>query len=93
MGQLDSAIYFTRKAIDAKEPLFNNSEWNFPVYLLATIQTIQGNYKDALGTFKGLFHSPVATFISGIRCKYSAACQLSLKRPGSWILPFIMPTK
>jgi signal transduction histidine kinase len=51
MGQLDSAIYFTRKAIDAKEP-FNNSEWNFPVYLLATIQTIQGNYKDALGNFQ-----------------------------------------
>jgi len=51
MGRLDSAIYFTQKAIDSKEP-FNNSEWNFPVYLLATIQTTQGNYRDALANFR-----------------------------------------
>jgi signal transduction histidine kinase len=51
INNLDSALYFTQKAIEKKE-LFNNSEWNFPVYLLATIQTMQGNYIPALDNYR-----------------------------------------
>jgi len=51
MNQLDSAFYFTEKAIQYKES-FYNSEWNFPIYLLATIQTMKGNYDPALGNYR-----------------------------------------
>jgi two-component system, NtrC family, sensor kinase len=51
MSRLDSASYYTQKAIEQKE-LFNNSEWNFPVYLLATIQTLQGDYTSALNNYR-----------------------------------------
>jgi signal transduction histidine kinase len=51
LNMLDSASHFTKKAIDRKE-LFNDAEWNFPVYLLATIQNIQGNYPSALENYR-----------------------------------------
>lgn len=51
MNQLDSALYFTQKAIQKKEKV-NDSEWNFPVYLLATIQNMQGNYANALLNYR-----------------------------------------
>ena len=51
MNQLDSASYFTTKAIEQKE-LFINSEWNFPVYLEATIQNIRKKYSDALVNYR-----------------------------------------
>jgi len=51
MNQLDSAFYFTQKAIQYKET-FYDAEWNFPVYLLATIQTMQGNYDSALTNYR-----------------------------------------
>jgi len=49
-NQLDSASLYTRKAIDQKE-LFNGSAWNFPVYLLATIQSLQGEYDASLKNY------------------------------------------
>jgi hypothetical protein len=41
MNKLDSAYYFTEKAIESNVT-FYGSEWNFPIYLLATIETMQG---------------------------------------------------
>jgi len=50
MNQLDSALTYTQKAVAQKE-IFNGAEWNFPYYLLASIQSSQGNYKQALNNF------------------------------------------
>ncbi len=69
-NQLDSAIYYTKKAIDQNE-LFNGSKWNFPIYLLATIETKQGNYQSALAHYRsalplavknGFFHDTLQIF-------------------------------
>jgi signal transduction histidine kinase len=51
MNQLDSAIYYIQKSIDQHE-LFNETEWNFPVYLLATVQMKQGKYKLSLENYR-----------------------------------------
>ena len=51
MGELDSAILYTQKAIDDKE-LFQGTEWNFPVYLLATCQTMKGDYQSAIRNYR-----------------------------------------
>jgi len=50
MNQLDSASFYTTKAIEQKET-FNGADWNFPVYLLATIQTRKGEYQQAQKNF------------------------------------------
>jgi len=50
MNQLDSASFYTTKAIEQKET-FNGADWNFPVYLLATIQTRKGDYQQAQKNF------------------------------------------
>ena len=49
--QLDSALYYTQQSISYHE-LFNDAEWNFPIYLLATIETKQGNYQSALRNYR-----------------------------------------
>ncbi len=51
MNQLDSALYYAQLAIQKKEKV-HDSEWNFPVYLLATIQNMQGNYAIALQNYR-----------------------------------------
>jgi tetratricopeptide (TPR) repeat protein len=51
MNQVDSALFYVKKAI-AQNELFNNSKWNFPFYLLAKIQYVQANYKQALENFR-----------------------------------------
>jgi signal transduction histidine kinase len=51
MDQLDSAEFFTQAAIAEKE-LVNGAPWNFPVYLLATIQTIEGRTQEAEDNFR-----------------------------------------
>jgi signal transduction histidine kinase len=51
MNQLDSALLYTKKSL-AENELFNGAKWNFPVYLLATIQTMQGSYKPALENYR-----------------------------------------
>ena len=51
MNKLDSANDFAEKAIDSKVT-FYGSEWNFPIYLLATIQRKQGNYQSALANYR-----------------------------------------
>ena len=50
-NQPDSALYFTNQCIQQKE-LFNGVEWGFPVYLLATIQEIRGDYNEALQNYR-----------------------------------------
>ena len=50
MNQLDSASFYVQESINKKEP-YNGAEWNFPVYLLATIQTTQRNYEQALKNY------------------------------------------
>lgn len=51
MGNLDSALYYVQRSIDQKE-LFNGTEWNFPIYLRATIQTMRGEYADGLANYR-----------------------------------------
>jgi signal transduction histidine kinase len=51
MDQLDSAEYYTQAAIAEKE-LVDGAPWNFPVYLLATIQTIEGRTTEAENNFR-----------------------------------------
>ena len=43
MNQPDSALIYVQKAVDLNE-LFNGVAWEFPVYLLATIQRMKGEY-------------------------------------------------
>ncbi len=50
-GLIDSAQFYTRKSIDRNE-LFNGITWNFPIYLLATIQTQKGDYKNAIANYR-----------------------------------------
>jgi signal transduction histidine kinase len=50
MNRTDSALFYTQKAIEQKET-FNGAEWNFPIYLLATIQTQVGDYHQAQKNF------------------------------------------
>ncbi len=51
MDMLDSALYFTQKAIDYNER-FNGAIWNFPYYLLATIQARKGDYNSAIQNYR-----------------------------------------
>jgi signal transduction histidine kinase/lipopolysaccharide biosynthesis regulator YciM len=51
MNQLDSAEFYIQKSIDQNE-LFKGSKWNFPIYMLGTIQNQKGDYKQALATFR-----------------------------------------
>ena len=50
-NQLDSAEFYIQKSINQNE-LFNGSKWNFPIYMLGTIQNLKGDYKLALATFR-----------------------------------------
>ena len=63
MNQLDSASFYTQQAIKQKET-FNGAEWNFPVYLLATIQTMQGNYEQAQ---KNYHTSVLLSLLNGVK--------------------------
>ena len=47
----DSASFYAQKAID-ENALFNGAKWNFPVYLLATTQYMQGKYRQCLENFR-----------------------------------------
>jgi signal transduction histidine kinase len=51
MQKPDSALLYTQKSIAMKEQ-FNGAEWGFPVYLLATILNMKGQYKPALDTYR-----------------------------------------
>ncbi|HEU4858641.1 MAG TPA: ATP-binding protein, partial [Chitinophagaceae bacterium] len=51
MNELDSAKFFAEKSINEKE-LVRGAQWNFPVYLLATIQNLQGNHQQALEEYR-----------------------------------------
>ena len=51
MNQLDSAEFYIQKSINQNE-LFKGSKWNFPIYMLGTIQNQKGDYKLALATFR-----------------------------------------
>ena len=50
-NQTDSALIYAQKAINENE-LFEGAKWNFPIYLLAVIETIQGNYGSALQNYR-----------------------------------------
>ncbi|MEO7121428.1 MAG: ATP-binding protein [Ginsengibacter sp.] len=51
MNKPDSALFYTKRSITSNE-LFNSTAWDFPVYLLATIQTIKGDYSAALKNYR-----------------------------------------
>jgi len=51
INQLDSAELYIQKSINKNE-LFKGSKWNFPIYMLGTIQNKKGDYKLALATFR-----------------------------------------
>ena len=50
-NQLDSAEFYIQKSINQNE-LFEGSRWNFPIYMLGTIQNLNGDYESALATFR-----------------------------------------
>jgi signal transduction histidine kinase len=50
-NQLDSAEIYTLKSI-AQNELFNGAKWDFPIYLLATIQREKGDYTSALENYR-----------------------------------------
>ena len=50
LNKLDSAYLYTQKSIDQNE-LFNGAKWGFPIYLLGTIQAMQGKYEVALKNY------------------------------------------
>jgi hypothetical protein len=50
-NELDSALIYVGKAIDLNET-FNGATWYFPVYLLATIQQMKGNYAPSLENYR-----------------------------------------
>jgi two-component system, NtrC family, sensor kinase len=51
MNQLDSAEYYTRAAV-AENEMVNGSPWDFPIYLLAKILTIEGRHIEAENNFR-----------------------------------------
>ena len=51
MNKPDSALIYTKKALDQHE-LFNGGEYEFAIYLMATIQNMQGKYDDALKDYR-----------------------------------------
>ena len=58
----DSALIYVQKAVDLNE-LFNGVAWEFPVYLLATIQRMKGEYPQSLNNYR---KSLVLTIQNGI---------------------------
>ena len=51
MNQLDSAKLYVERSIKDND-FHYGAPWNFPVYLLATIQSMQGNHKAALDQYR-----------------------------------------
>jgi len=47
----DSAIIYAQKSIQQNE-LFDGTSWEFPIYLLATIQQIKGDYVHSLENYR-----------------------------------------
>jgi two-component system, NtrC family, sensor kinase len=50
LNQPDSALPYVQKAVDLNE-LFNGGTYEFPIYLLATIQRMEGNYGQSLKNY------------------------------------------
>lgn len=50
-NKLDSAEFFAKKVIASNE-IIMGAKWGFPFYLLASIQTLQADYKSALNNFR-----------------------------------------
>ena len=82
-NQLDSAKFYAEKSISEKE-IFRGAAWNFPYYLMATIQNLQGNYKTALEDYRssiplaiqnGLFRDTLQIF-SGMSTTFKNLGQL-----------------
>jgi two-component system, NtrC family, sensor kinase len=55
LNEPDSALIYANRAIAQRE-LINGSEWNFPIYLLATIQRTQGKYTESLANYRKAYH-------------------------------------
>ena len=51
MNQLDSAKLYVERSVKDND-FHYGAPWNFPVYLLATIQSMQGNHKAALDQYR-----------------------------------------
>jgi signal transduction histidine kinase len=47
----DSALFYAQKSI-AENELFNGTSWEFPVYLVATIQQMKGDYNHSLEHYR-----------------------------------------
>jgi len=51
MNQPDSALRYINKAVEINE-LFGNSTYEFPIYLLATVQRMKGEYPNSLKNYR-----------------------------------------
>jgi signal transduction histidine kinase len=54
-NQLDSALFYTQKAIDQNYKI-DGSVWNYPIYLLGGIERQKGNYEHALAIYRWAIH-------------------------------------
>jgi signal transduction histidine kinase len=88
LNEPDSALIYANRAIAQRE-LFNGSEWNFPVYLLATIQREQGKYTEALANYRKAYHLAIQNDIARDTIQILAGLSsllLKMEQPDSSIL-------
>ena len=83
MDNLDSALYWVQRSIDQKE-LFKGTEWNFPVYVRATIQTMRGEYADALVNFKKAYPLAISNGVPRDTLQILAGLSTLFRRMGEY---------
>ncbi|HEX3080711.1 MAG TPA: hypothetical protein VHQ04_09625, partial [Puia sp.] len=64
MKQPDSALIYVNKAIELHE-LFNGAIYEFPFYLLATIQMMKGEYSESLSNYRKSYALAMQNGFSG----------------------------
>jgi signal transduction histidine kinase len=83
MNKLDSALYWVQRSIDQKE-LFFGTEWNFPIYLRATIQTMRGEYADALVNFRKAYPLAISNDFARDTLQIFAGMSTLFRRMGQY---------
>jgi signal transduction histidine kinase len=83
MDKLDSALYWVQRSIDQKEP-FKGTEWNFPIYVRATIQTMRGEYADALVNFRKAYPLAISNGVPRDTLQIFAGMSTLFRRMGQY---------
>ncbi len=80
-NQLDSAEIYTLKSI-AQNELFNGVKWSFPIYMMATIQSEQGNYTAALENYRSAISLTIQNDIPNDTIQIFSGLSTLFKRMG-----------